>query len=174
VRGSGGARLATLQGRGGRESSSPARARVWPGRPRVVDPRHLQRSGSRNSLRPLGRSEILAMPNAHGKLVFSSSSTCLLAAKQPAFIRFHIPGPDHSYQTSRQSPEHDESEAAVQCLAQGDGSLPACSPDLMIADEDFLHFLQSKLVPLDMEDVVIIPLKAGNDQAARSTFQSTP
>jgi hypothetical protein len=32
----------------------------------------------------------------------------------------------------------------------------------VVAGEDFLHLLRGELVPIDMEDVVIIPFKAGN------------
>jgi hypothetical protein len=32
----------------------------------------------------------------------------------------------------------------------------------VVTGEDFLHLFRGELVPFDMEDVVIIPFKAGN------------
>jgi hypothetical protein len=39
----------------------------------------------------------------------------------------------------------------------------ARSPDLVVTGEDLLHLFRSELVPFDMENVVIIPFKAGNN-----------
>jgi hypothetical protein len=39
----------------------------------------------------------------------------------------------------------------------------ARSPDLVVTGEDLLHLFRSELVPFDMENVVIISFKAGNN-----------
>jgi hypothetical protein len=35
----------------------------------------------------------------------------------------------------------------------------------VVTGENLLHLFRRELVPLDMEDVVIVPLKAGNDSS---------
>ena len=70
---------------------------------------------------------------------------------------------DHAHQTSGQPPKDDEGQAAFQRLAQCDVSLLARSPDLVVTGEDLLHLFRSELVPFDMENVVIISFKAGNN-----------
>ena len=94
----------------------------------------------------------------------------LLAAKQPPFPCIHIAGRDHSHETSGQSSKNDESQTAVQRFAQCDVSLLARPPDSMVAGENLLHLIRSELVPLDMEDVVIVPFKAGNDHTVIVTL----
>ena len=42
---------------------------------------------------------------------------------------------------------------------------PAGSPDLMVTGEDLLHLFLGERMPLDVEDVVIIPLKPGDDRS---------
>jgi len=49
----------------------------------------------------------------------------LLAAKQPPFTRLHVAGGDDSHQPTRLAPKYDQSQAAVQRLAQSDVSLLA-------------------------------------------------
>lgn len=58
--------------------------------------------------------------------------------------------------------EHNESQASVQRFAQCDVSPLSRSPDLVVTSENFLDFFRAELVPLDMGDIVIVPLKAGN------------
>jgi hypothetical protein len=40
------------------------------------------------------------------------------------------------------------------------------SPDLVVAGKNLLHLIRGELVPLDMDDVVIVPLKAENNHNA--------
>jgi hypothetical protein len=40
------------------------------------------------------------------------------------------------------------------------------SPDLAVAGEDLLHLFPGESMPLEMEDVVIIPVEPGNDHNA--------
>jgi len=39
------------------------------------------------------------------------------------------------------------------------------SPDLAVAGEDLLHLFRGESTPLDVEDVVVFPLKPGNDHS---------
>jgi hypothetical protein len=78
-------------------------------------------------------------------------SRIFFASAGSGLVCRHVPGRDHSHQTSGQAPEHDESQAAVERFAQCDVSPLARSPDLVITREDFLPLFRGELVPLDME-----------------------
>lgn len=51
-------------------------------------------------------------------------------------------------------------------FAQGDVSVLARAPNLVRDSKDFLDFLRSEVVALNVFDVVIIPIEAGNDHIA--------
>jgi hypothetical protein len=60
--------------------------------------------------------------------------------------------------------KHYKSQPAVERLAQRNISLLAGSPDFVVVGKNFLHLFRSETVPLNMLDVVIVPIKGGNDQ----------
>jgi len=67
---------------------------------------------------------------------------------------------DHA---STETAKHYQSQSAVQSLAQADVQLLTSTSDFAAAGKNFFDLYGGELVPLDVGDVVIVPLKLRND-----------
>jgi hypothetical protein len=87
----------------------------------------------------------------------------LLAAEQPPLSVLHITGRHHSDQASGQASKNYKSQPAIESFAQCYISLLTSSPHLVISGKDFFNLFGGELMPLDMKDVVLVPVKPRND-----------
>ena len=71
----------------------------------------------------------------------------------------HVPSCDHPDQSSGQTTEDYKSQAAIERFAEGHVPLLASTPELVDTGKNLLDFVRRKLVPLDMQDIVVVPLK---------------
>src|ERR1019366_1440215 len=162
VRGPGEAISAISGGRGGRGSSSPARAEVSPTGPRATDPTHSRQSGSRSTPRLPGLIETSGVAPLQETV---SSSFAPPTCGETAAVRLRPcsglvitltrPPGNRRKTTKGRRPSSVSPNAMYRFLAR--------SPDLVVTGEDLLHLFRSELVPFDMENVVIISFKAGNN-----------
>jgi len=90
----------------------------------------------------------------------------LLAAELTPFSIAHIARRDDSDQTAREAAKHDEGQPAVKRFAQGNVAILTGSSELILAGKNFFDFVGAELVPLDVEDVIVIPVKPRNDHTA--------
>lgn len=81
----------------------------------------------------------------------------LLAAEQAPLTIIHIACRYHSNQTASQPAKNDERQPAVKRFSQTHVEFLTSSPDLIVAGKDFFDFIGGVLVPLDMEDVIVVP-----------------
>jgi len=103
-------------------------------------------------------------PN-EGSGVFAEGSfffivNCLLAAEQPPLLVLHVSGGHDANHTSAKAAKDHESQTAIERLTQRDVESFTSSSDFVITGKDFFDFIGSELVPLDMECIVIVPVKS--------------
>jgi hypothetical protein len=94
---------------------------------------------------------------------FFSHLVQLLAAEEPPLSIFHIAGRNHSDQTSVQAAKNDKSQPAIQSFTERYITPLTSSPDLVVSGKDFFDLFGSKLMALDMKDVVLVPVEPRND-----------
>ena len=79
--------------------------------------------------------------------------------------------------SSPQTLKNHERESSIEGFTKSDVTILACTTDLVGSVEDFLNLFRSKVVSLDVSDIVFIPVKPGNDHiqiVANCIYETLP